>query len=272
MTSKRTRLRVEPADAIRAGVPVLLLTGAVVLPALAGVFLVVLTGGVAVAASRRVPVAWSWAAMIPPAVIATLRAFGPAATAWADASCATRVSSEVVWTIVEAVLVVAATAALAMVLHARAGDLAIRRPPKYAVRWAVLGAVAILGGGLVAVILLAGPSAWALDGRAGGLGLLVPASVFAVALAVSEELAWRGAFQGWLGRMLGPWIATLVQAGVYGLAWGVALGSPLGGLLAASGGLLLGATVLRTRSLVVALAWHIAFNVPFYVYIACGTG
>ena len=37
-------------------------------------------------------------------------------------------------------------------------------------------------------------------------------------------------------------------------------------------GLLLGATVIRTRSLVVALAWHIAFNVPFHAYIACGTG
>ena len=98
----------------------------------------------------------------------------------------------------------------------------------------------------------------------GGLAFLLPASVFAVALAVSEELAWRGALQGWLGRTLGPWVAALAQAGVYGLAWGVALGSPLGGVLAAAAGLLLGATVVRTRSLVVPLAWHIAFNVPFY--------
>ena len=258
---------------IRAGVPLLLLVGAVALPALAGVFLVVLTGGVAVAVGRRVPVAWSWAAMIPAAVIATLRAFGPAATAWADASCAPPSSPAVVWSIAEAVLVVAATAALAMVLHAKAGDLAIRRPPKYAVRWAVLGAVAILGGGLVAVILLAGPSSWVPDGLAGGLGLLVPASVFAVALAVSEELAWRGALQGWLGRTLGPWVAALAQAGVYGLAWGVALGSPLGGVLAAAARACSSARrVIRTRSLVVPLAWHIAFNVPFYAYIACRTG
>jgi membrane protease YdiL (CAAX protease family) len=170
------------------------------------------------------------------------------------------------------VLVVSATAALAMVMHAKAGDLAIRRPPRYAVRWAIVGAVAILGGGLVGVILLAGPWFGAPDVDPGGLGFLVPASVFAVALAISEELAWRGALQGWLGRTLGPWVATLAQAVVYGVAWGVALGSPLPGALAAGAGLLLGASVVRTRSLVVPLAWHVAFNVPLYVLIACTTG
>ncbi len=181
-------------------------------------------------------------------------------------------SPAVLWAVAEAVLVVSATAALAMVLHAKAGDLALRRPPRYAIRWAALGAAVILGGGLVGVILLAGPMFGVPDVEPGGLGFLLPASVFAVALAVSEELAWRGALQGWLGKALGPWVATLTQAGVYGVAWGVTLGSPLGGVLAAAAGLLLGATVVRTRSLVVPLAWHIAFNVPFYAYIACTTG
>jgi membrane protease YdiL (CAAX protease family) len=271
MTSRR-RLTVEPADAIRAGVPLLLLVGAVTLPSLAGLFLVVLTGGVAVAVGRRVAVAWSWAAVVPVAVIATLRAFGPAATAWDGARCTVPPSPAVLWAVTEAVLVVSATAALAMVLHAKVGDLALRRPPRYAIRWAALGAAVILGGGLVGMILLAGPLFGVPDVDPGGLGFLLPASVFAVALAVSEELAWRGALQGWLGRSLGPWVAALTQAGVYGIAWGVALGSPLGGVLAAAAGLLLGATVVRTRSLVVPLAWHTAFNVPFYAYLACTTG
>ena len=268
MTSRR-RLTIEPVDAIRAGVPLLLLVGAVTLPGLAGVFLVVLTGGVAVAVGRRVPVAWSWAAMVPAAAIATLRAFGPAATAWEEAACTLPSSPAVLWAVAEAALIIAATAALAMVLHAKTGDLALRRPPAYAVRWAALGAAAILGGGLVGVILLVGPLFGAPDVDLGGLAFLLPASVFAVALAVSEELAWRGALQGWLGKALGPWVAALAQAGVYGIAWGVALGSPVGGVLAAAAGLLLGATVVRTRSLLVPLAWHVAFNVPFYVFIAC---
>jgi membrane protease YdiL (CAAX protease family) len=271
MTSRR-RLSVEPADAIRAGVPLLVLVGAVTLPSLAGVFLLVLVGGVAVAVGRRVPVVWAWAAMVPAAVIAALRAFGPAASAWDTSACAMPSSPMVLWAVAEAVLVVAATAALAMVLHAKAGDLAIRRPPRYAVRWAILGAAVILGGGMVGVILVAGPLFGAADVDLGGLGFLMPASVFAVALAVSEELAWRGALQGWLGRTLGPWVAALAQAGVYGIAWGVALGSPLGGVLAAAAGLLLGASGVRTRSLLVPLAWHVAFNVPFYVLIVCAAG
>ncbi len=271
MTS-RTKRSVEPADAIRAGVPLLLLVGAVTLPTVAGVFLVVLTGGVVVAVGRRVPVAWSWAAMVPAAVIATLRAFGPAATAWVEATCTVPSSPAVLWAVAEAVLVVSASAALAMVLHAKAGDLAIRRPPRYAVRWAALGAAAILGGGLVGLLLLAEPLFGVPGVDLGGPAFLLQAAVFAVAIAVSEELAWRGALQEWLGRSLGPWVAVLAQAGVYGIAWGVALGSPLGGLLAAGAGLLLGASVVRTRSLVVPLAWHIAFNVPFYVFTACTTG
>jgi membrane protease YdiL (CAAX protease family) len=268
MTSRR-QLTIEPVDAIRAGVPLLLLVGAVTLPSLAGVFLVVLTGGVVVAVGRRVSVAWSWAAMVPAALIATMRAFGPAATAWDEAACAQATSPAILWAVAEVALVLAATAALAMVLHGKAGDLAIRRPPRYAVRWAIVGAAAILGLGLVGVLLLVGPLFGAPDVDLGGLGFLVPASVFAVALAVSEELAWRGALQGWLGRTLGPWVAVLAQAGVYGIAWGVALASPVGGVLAAAAGLLLGATVVRTRSLLVPLAWHVAFNVPFYVFIAC---
>jgi membrane protease YdiL (CAAX protease family) len=271
MTSRR-RLTIEPVDAVRAGVPLLLLVGAVTLPSLAGVFLVVLIGGVAVAVGRRVPVAWSWAATVPTALIATLRAFGPVATAWDEAACTVPSSPAVVWAVAEAALVVSATAALAMVLHANTGDLALRRPPRYAVRWAALGAAAILGGGLVGLLLLGGPLFGVPDVDLGGIAFLVPASVFAVALAISEELAWRGALQGWLGRSLGPWAAALAQAGVYGIAWGVTLGSPLGGVLAAAAGLLLGATVVRTRSLAVALAWHMAFNVPLYAFIACTTG
>ena len=40
-------------------------------------------------------------------------------------------------------------------------------------------------------------------------------------------------------------------------------------LLAGAAGMVLGATVVRTRSLLVALAWHAAFNIPFFVFLAC---
>ncbi|HYO44712.1 MAG TPA: type II CAAX endopeptidase family protein [Candidatus Limnocylindrales bacterium] len=267
--SASRRVSTEPADLVRAGVPLLLLVGAVALPSLAGLFLLGLVGGVAVAAGRRVPVAWAWAAMVPAAIIATLRAFGPAASAWASPACSGVLDAPVPWVVAETALVVAATVGLAGVLGAKGGDLAVRRPPKYAIRWAAMGAAVILAGGLAGVILLARPLFGLPDVQLGGLGFVLPSVVFAVSVAVTEELAWRGAMQGWLAKTLGPWIAVLLQSAVFGVAWGVLLGSPLVGVLAGAAGMVLGATVVRTRSLVVALAWHAAFNVPLFAFLAC---
>ena len=122
------------------------------------------------------------------------------------------------------------------------------------------------------LMLLGGPLFGVDHVSVGGFAFLVPAVLFAVAVAVSEEVAWRGALQGWLGRLLGGFLGTLAQASLYGAWWGIALGSTLGGVIAGAAGLLLGAIVLRTRSVVVVIAWHAAFNVAFYVLMACRTG
>ena len=98
---------------------------------------------------------------------------------------------------------------------------------------------------------------------------LLPAALFAVARGVGEELVWRGALLRWLGRMIGLWPAVLGQAAVYGVAWGVGLGSPLSGVVAGAAGLLAGALVVRTRSLLVPVAWHVALNVSLYALLAC---
>ncbi len=50
------------------------------------------------------------------------------------------------------------------------------------------------------------------------------------------------------------------------------LARALGGVLAGAAGLVLGTTVVRTRTLMVPLAWHAAFYVPFYVFLACRVG
>jgi membrane protease YdiL (CAAX protease family) len=267
--STSRRVSAEPADLLRAGVPLLLLVGAVALPSLAGPFLVALVGGVAVAAGRRVPVAWAWAAMVPAAITATIRAFGPAAAAWDGPACAGVLSPPVPWSVTEAAIVVAATVGLAGALGSRGGDVGARRPPRYAIRWAITGAIVILGAGLAGVILLARPVFGPPDVQLGGLGFVLPSGVFALSIALAEEVAWRGAMQGWLAKTLGPWTAVLLQSLVYGLASGVLLGSPLLGVLAGAAGMVLGASVVRTRTLLVALAWHAAFNVPFFVFLAC---
>jgi membrane protease YdiL (CAAX protease family) len=230
-----------------------------------------LAGGVAVAAGRRAPVAWSWAAALPAAAITALRAFGPAAAAGQGTACSVVGSPRVGWAVAEGALAAAIVTVLALLLAAKPAELGLRRLPRYAIPWAVAGFAAILGGGL-AIVLVGGPLLGVTDLDLGGAGFLAPAAVFAVAVAVAEELAWRGALGGWLARSLGPGPAALVQGGVYGVAWGVALGSPGAGVAAAMCGVVLGATVVRTRSLGVALAWHVAFNVPFYALIACRTG
>jgi membrane protease YdiL (CAAX protease family) len=210
--------------------------------------------------------------MVPAAAIATLRAFGPAAAAWNEASCSSIASPPVLWAVAEAAVVVAVTAALAGVLGSKAADMGLRRPPKYATRWAITGAAVILGVGLVGVVLLARPAFGLPAVDPGGLGFLLPALVLALAMAVAEEIAWRGAMQGWLAKTLGPWMAVVAQSVLYGIAWGVLLGWPLGGLLAGAAGMVLGATVVRTRTIAVALAWHLAFSVPVFVFVACRTG
>jgi membrane protease YdiL (CAAX protease family) len=271
VTARRTPT-IDPADALRAGIPALLLLAALVQPPVAGIVLVVLVIGVAVAATRSAPVTWSWAAMVPAAGIAALRAFGAVDEAWSAPRCDALATPLVSWTIAEALLVLAGVAVLALALRAKASDVAIRWPARYAVRWAVWGAVLIVVAGLAGMFLLVG-RLWGGPGvRTDGVTFVVPAIVFAVALAVSEELAWRGALQGWLARTLGGWPAAVVQGAGYGVAWGAAMGSPLVGALAAAAGLALGAVVIRTRSLLVPLAWHVAFNVPLWVSIACRPG
>jgi hypothetical protein len=83
-----------------------------------------------------------------------------------------------------------------------------------------------------------------------------------------------GAIAAFGSAMLWLWAAIALGAAFrfYGLAWGVVLGSTPGGVIAGAAALLLGAVVIRTRSLLVVIAWHAAFNVAFYLVVACRPG
>jgi membrane protease YdiL (CAAX protease family) len=87
-----------------------------------------------------------------------------------------------------------------------------------------------------------------------------------------EELSYRGALLGWTSRVTGTWLAVIGQAIVFGLAHGGADvgGSPIVLMLAlGAGGFLAGVIALQTRSLLVPIAWHVALDLPLYVYLAC---
>ncbi|MEA2538260.1 MAG: protease family protein [Chloroflexota bacterium] len=237
--------------------------------------LVALVAGTLVAVHRGASVRWAWAAPVP---VALSLAFGLIPPPIADPSgldCTSIASPPALWRLLEAILVLGVLGLLAIILRAPADSLWLRRPSLWA---AGLG---VAGFGLFAVLGLAlGPSlarpffgAITLD-TSRPLAL-VPALVFALANGVMEETAYRGALLSWSARVIGLAPALVLQAIVFGLAHGgpdVIAGSlpPAAGL--ALGGVLAGVVAIRTRSLIVPIAIHVALDLPLYVYLACRTG
>ncbi len=236
------------------------------------IVLVALIAGFAVAMRRGAPVRWAWAAPIP---VAVNLCWGLLSAPLADplgADCTELDSPPVVWRAAEAALALGSLVLLAYVLRARRSDLGLRWPARAVVRLAVAGAVILGPIGLLLGAWLARPffGDFALD--LSRPGFLVPALVFALANGVMEELSYRGALLGWTSRVTGTWIAAIGQAIVFGIAHGGVDvgGSPILLMLALGiGGFLAGVITLRTRSLLIPIAWHVALDLPLYVYLAC---
>ena len=273
MTLGRRTLPANLADAARSGVPIGLLMLAAALPAARPVVLIALVAGLAVAIRRHAPVRWAWAAPIP---IAVNLCWGLLAAPLANplgGDCTDLDSPPAVWRATEAVLALGSLALLAYILRARRSDLGLRWPARWVVRLAIAGAVVLGPMGLVLGAWLARPFFGAFELDMSRPGFLVPALVFAVANGVMEELAYRGALLGWTSRVTGTGLALVGQAVVFGLAHasgGDVGGSPvLLGVALGLGGLLAGLITVRTRSLLVPIAWHVALDLPLYVYLAC---
>lgn len=272
MIRGRRPLPADLADAARSGVPLGLLVVAAAIPLTRPFVLVALIAGVAVALRRGAPVRWAWAAPIP---VAVNLCWGLLSAPLADpfgGDCTALDSPPAVWRATEAALALGSLALLAYVLRARRSDLGLRWPARAVVRLAVVGAVILGPIGLLVGAWLARPffGDFALDLTRPGF--LLPALIFAVANGVMEELAYRGALLGWTSRMTGAWLALVGQAVVFGIAHGGADvgGSPILLMVAlGTGGFLAGAIALRTRSLLIPIAWHVALDLPLYVYLAC---
>ena len=236
------------------------------------IVLVALVAGVIVAGRRHAPVRWTWAAPIPVVVGLCWGLLAAPAANLLGADCARLDSPPAVWRALEAAVVLASLAILAAVLGARPVDLGLRWPARPVVRAALAGALVLGPIGLLAGPTLARPFFGSIDLDLGRLGFLLPALVFAVANGVAEELSYRGALLGWTSRITGTWLALLGQAVVFGVAHG---GADVGGppqllmLALGFGGFLAGLIALRTRSLLVPIAWHVALDLPLYAYLAC---
>ena len=272
MTIGRRQLPANLADAARSGIPIGLLILAAAVPVVRPIVLVALVAGVAVAIRRHAPVRWAWAAPIP---VAVNLCWGLLSAPLADplgGDCTDLDSPPAVWRAAEALLALGSLAVLAYALRARRTDLGLRWPARAVVRLAVVGAVILGPVGLLLGAWLARPFFGTFELDLSRPGFLLPALVFAVANGVMEELAYRGALLGWTSRVTGTWLAVVGQAIVFGIAHGGADvgGSPILLMVALGvGGFIAGLIALRTRSLLVPIAWHVALDLPLYVYLAC---
>ena len=268
----RRRLPTDLADAARSGVPIGLLLLAAALPVVRPIVLAVLVGGFAVASHRDAPVRWAWAAPIPVAVSMSWGLFPAPLADPLGADCTDLGSPPAIWRAAEAGLAFASVALLAFVLRGPRSEIGLRWPARSVVRAAVVGAVILGPIGLLLGAALAQPFFGPFELDLSRPGFLVPALVFAIANGVMEELSYRGALLGWTSRVTGTWLAVVGQAAVFGLAHG---GSDVGGsafalmLALGVGGFLAGVIALRTRSLLVPIAWHVSLDLPLYVYLAC---
>ena len=174
---------------------------------------------------------------------------------------------------IEALVVLGALAATAMALRATTASLSLRWPARRYVQWAVLGFVVAGPLGLLIGPALAAP----FFGDVGYdlaviVPALLPALIFAAANGTMEEVAYRGALQGWSAKVMGVGPAVIGQAVVFGLAHGgadvIAAPIPLM-LLLGLGGLLAGWITVQTRSLLIPLAIHIGLDLPLYYALAC---
>jgi membrane protease YdiL (CAAX protease family) len=271
VTAARRYLPTDPADFARSAVPLGLLVLAAAVPDLRITVLVVLAAGAAVAISRDAPVRWTWAGALPVALSLFWTAL-PAPVAALDGSdCANPASPVAAWRAIEAVIVLVALTALAVILKASPASMYLRWPARRWIRWAILGFA--LSGPLA---LLVGPYlAQPFFGDVGyelSAGALVPALVFAVANGVMEEAIYRGALLGWSARVIGLGPAIIGQAIVFGVAHSgsdvIGLQIPLMVALGL-GGLLAGIIAVRTRSLLIPIAVHIGLDIPIYFALAC---
>jgi membrane protease YdiL (CAAX protease family) len=237
--------------------------------------LVALLAGVAITIRGESPARWAWSAALP---VAVALCWGLLPTPVADpagADCANPWSPPALWRVGESAVVLGSIAVLGWTLRASLRSLGLRRPSRPVAWLSVAGFVAFGPLALLLGATLARPffGSFALD--LGQPAAVVPALLFAVSNGVMEEIAYRGAFLTWMARVSGLWPAVVLQAVLFGLAHGGPdfVGSPLPVMAAMTAGALIAAVIaVRTRSLLLPIAIHVALDLPIYYYFACRAG
>ena len=270
----RALLPRDPAATARALLPIVLLVLAAGIREVRLLVLIAAVAGTLVGIRRQAPVRWAWAATVPVAVSLSWGLIVPPAADPLGADCVNLGSPPALWRLAEAALVLGVVVVLARMLQAPAASLWWRRPSRSIVRLSILAFVIVGPLGLLLGPGLARPFFGSFGLDVSDPMALVPALVFALSNGVMEEVAYRGALMGWTAKVVGLAPAVGLQAIVFGLAHGgpdfVGPAWPVIGALAL-GGLIAGVITIRTRSLLLPIAVHVALDLPLYVYLACRT-
>jgi membrane protease YdiL (CAAX protease family) len=235
--------------------------------------LVVLSAGFLVAWRVRRPEVAAWAGTIPVAVSLAFGLIPLPASATDGSTCASPGAPFATVRLAEAVLALGALAVVYGVVGRGLAELGLRRPSSAVAAIALAGAIVA---GPLALMLgppLSEPFFGPLPIHTGDLLAIVPALLFAVSNGVMEEVIYRGALQAWVARTARIAPAIAAQAIVFGLAHGASqdfVGSPLPVVaLMIAGGAVAGWIVVRTGSLAIPIALHVAVDIPLYYGNAC---
>jgi membrane protease YdiL (CAAX protease family) len=226
-----------------------------------------LTGGV------RAPLTALWLGCVPLGVALAWTATLAPSMALPDATRCTDLLSPTATARGTEALVIVGLVALLAPLARQPGALRLRWPSRGVVLLSVAAPLAIIPATLWIGPALAAPFFGQLNLVTGDLRALIPAAGYAIGNALLEELAYRGALMGWGAAALGPLGAVVGQAIVFGFAhMGTDVEPAMAPLLwaaMATGGLIAGVAVIRTRSLLLAFAVHAAVDVSLYYAMAC---
>ena len=256
----------------RAGPPVAIVAASVFLGPLRWPALAALLIGMVLLRRRADPAAWLWAALAVVELRLVLVA-GAAPVTPSLADCANLFSAPAVARTAEAAVVFTGLAILVIWLRDR-GSLSWRLPSTPVTVLALALPVLLVPLGLWLGPILARPFFGEIRLELGLAAAILPALLLAGSNGVMEETIFRGAVLGWGSRAVGVGGALVVQALLFGVTHaGPDFVEPIAALpvLAAVTlvGLIAGWIVLRTGSLLLPMAVHVALDVPLYYAFAC---
>ena len=223
----------------------------------------------------RPPLIWLAAGFVPVLALVAWRLLVPAPLPTADV-CGGLLAPTVLWRVGLFVVVLGAVTLLARWLPADRASLRLAWPSRPVIVLSivfalVVGPLALWIGPILAEPFF-GTIGYTLGPEGAGLTTLVAALVVAFANGTLEEVSFRGALLGWGSRALGPLGANLLQAAVFGVVHVGAdfTANPVPVMVAVgAGGFIAGVIAQRTRSLLLPIAVHAAFDLPLYYAFAC---